>query len=71
MKPNKAAGVDGLGSTSVQENLKGILEPPSDIIESLMRSSLKNAVVPEDRKRTNVSAVHKKEIEKIQQVIGQ
>jgi hypothetical protein len=56
MKPNKAAGVDGLGSTFVKESSKGILEP----LVSLMRSSMENAKVPEDWKRANVSAIHKK-----------
>ena len=56
MKPNKAAGVDGFGSTFVKESLGGILVP----LLSLMKSSMENAEVPDDWKRANVSAIHKK-----------
>jgi Reverse transcriptase (RNA-dependent DNA polymerase) len=56
MRPNKAAGVDGFGSTFVKESLVGTLEP----LVSFMKSSLENVDVPDDWKRANVSAIHKK-----------
>ena len=67
MKPNKAAGVDGFGSTFVKESLEGILEP----LISLMRSSMENQVVPEDWKKRMYRQFIKKEIKRIQQTIGQ
>jgi hypothetical protein len=56
MKNNKAAGVDGLGSTFVKGCLKGILEP----LISLFRGSLDKGVVPMDWKSANVTAIYKK-----------
>ena len=50
MKPNKTAGVDGLGLTFVEESLKGILEP----LVSLMKGSLNDTVVPDDCGRPSV-----------------
>ena len=58
MKKNKAAGVDGFGTTFVKgcSEAEGLMKP----LVQLMRGSLENAVVPEDWKRPNVSAIFKK-----------
>ena len=56
MKKNKAAGVDGFGTTFVKGCSEGLMEP----LVQLMRGSLENAVVPEDWKRANVSVIFKK-----------
>jgi ribonucleases P/MRP protein subunit RPP40 len=56
MKKNKAAGVDGFDTTFVKGSSKGLMEP----LVALMKGSLENAVVPEDWKTANVTAIYKK-----------
>jgi hypothetical protein len=56
MKKNKAAGVDGFGTTFVKGCSEGLMEP----LVQLMRGSFENTIVPEDWKRANVSVIFKK-----------